>query len=499
MSKTLHRPLPEIITRHDISVGEWSVSDCEPTRGLPHTVISQKRLVAPQGSDPLSQAIRAHEMVHIKVSPQDYTPWVKRGHATYESLIACEEARVNYLATKAGFDMKALADGSEKEAGERLVANEDWEGAVRTAIATVGSNAHRQFITGVRRHNKVWADVLADIGKRATRELKKHDKRRGKHSLASTTDDDNDFTPYGFIYTEMLANWVDRLCGNNPDDKSKDGDGDGDDDGDSDGGESKDTNKGKDSENTRDTTRDDKKKVLDEYKRMEIADTPIPAWCDLVIETCPMPVVLNGSMGRKRVASNTGRSPRRLHRYLTDPQRRVFDHTIRGKGGIVLIDCSGSTQITKDEVREILVNSPSATVVVYTVLSFTRDDNGALPTNAWVLAKNGRMVEDIPFESGAANAVDLPAVRWAVDNRKRREPIIWVTDGGVSGVSSGSYGETFHKSLNLECLEFVKRHGIILASDVTNAIEKLTKLRTGTRPNSDYGHGFSPYVSQVFG
>ena len=232
---------------------------------------------------------------------------------------------------------------------------------------------------------------------------------------------------------------------------------------------------------------------------MEIADTPIPAWCDLVIETCPMPVVLNGSMGRKRVASNTGRSPRRLHRYLTDPQRRVFDHTIRGKGGIVLIDCSGSTQITKDEVREILVNSPSATVVVYTVLSFTRDDNGALPTNAWVLAKNGRMVEDIPFESGAANAVDLPAVRWAVDNRKRREPIIWVTDGGVSGVSSGSYGETFHKSLNLECLEFVKRHGIILASDVTNAIEKLTKLRTGTRPNSDYGQGFSPYVSQVFG
>jgi len=95
MSKTLHRPLPEIITRHDISVGEWSVSDCAPTRGLPHTVISQKRLVAPQGSDPLSQAIRAHEMVHIKVSPQDYAPWVKRGHATCESLIACEEARVN--------------------------------------------------------------------------------------------------------------------------------------------------------------------------------------------------------------------------------------------------------------------------------------------------------------------------------------------------------------------------------------------------------------------
>lgn len=492
MSKTLHRPLPEIITRPDVTAGEWSVSDCAPTRGLPHTVISNKRLVAPQGSDPLSQAVRAHEMVHIKVSPQDYTPWVQRGHATYESMIACEEARVNYLATKAGFDMKALADGSEKEAGERLVANEDWEGAVRTAIATLGSNAHRQFITGVRRHNKVWADVLADIGRRAMRELKKHDKRRGKHSLASTAEGVADFTPYGFIYTEMLANWVDRLCGDNPNDRNNDDDNS--DDGDTDDSESKDSDTKKEPSDTREPTRDEIKKVVEKYKQMDIADTPIPEWFELVVETCPMPVILNGSMGRKRVASNVGKSPRRLHRYLTDPQRRVFDHTIRGKGGIVLIDCSGSTQISKDQVREVLLNSPSATVVAYTVLSFTRDDNGVLPTNAWVLAQNGRMVDEIPFDRGSANAVDLPAVRWAVANRKRREPIIWVTDGGVTG-----YRDECHDALNIECLEFVKRHGIILASDVSNAIDKLTKLRTGVRPTSDYGMGFDRFVSQVFG
>jgi len=492
MSKTLHRPLPEIITRPDVTAGEWSVSDCAPTRGLPHTVISNKRLVAPQGSDPLSQAVRAHEMVHIKVSPQDYTPWVQRGHATYESMIACEEARVNYLATKAGFDMKALADGSEKEAGERLVANEDWEGAVRTAIATLGSNAHRQFITGVRRHNKVWADVLADIGRRAMRELKKHDKRRGKHSLASTAEGVADFTPYGFIYTEMLANWVDRLCGDNPNDRNNNDDNS--DDGDTDDSESKDSDTKKEPSDTREPTRDEIKKVVEKYKQMSIADTPIPEWFELVVETCPMPVILNGSMGRKRVASNVGKSPRRLHRYLTDPQRRVFDHTIRGKGGIVLIDCSGSTQISKDQVREVLLNSPSATVVAYTVLSFTRDDNGVLPANAWVLAQNGRMVDEIPFDRGSANAVDLPAVRWAVANRKRREPIIWVTDGGVTG-----YRDECHDALNIECLEFVKRHGIILASDVSNAIDKLTKLRTGVRPTSDYGMGFDRFVSQVFG
>jgi hypothetical protein len=172
----------------------------------------------------------------------------------------------------------------------------------------------------------------------------------------------------------------------------------------------------------------------------------------------------------------------------------VFDHTIRGKGGIVVIDCSGSTHITSEQVRQILLNSPSATVVAYTVLSFQRDENGNLPPNAWVLATKGRMVEEMPFETGSANAVDLPVMRWAVDSRKRREPIVWVTDGGVSG-----WHDEFHESLNLEALEFVKRHGIIVAKDVNSAIDKLTKLQQGTRPTSDYGFGFQPFVDTVFG
>lgn len=104
------------------------------------------------------------------------------------------------------------------------------------------------------------------------------------------------------------------------------------------------------------------------------------------------------------------------------------------------------------------------------------------------------MVEEMPFEYGSANAVDLPVMRWAVDNRKRREPIVWVTDGAVSG-----WRDEFHESLNIECLEFVKRHGIIVASDTKSAVAKLTKLRTGERPTSDYGQGFSLHLDRVFG
>jgi hypothetical protein len=501
VTKTLVRPLPEMLTRSDVSSGEWSVQGCEPTRGVPHTVIGKKQLVAPQGIDPLSTAVRAHEMVHAKVSPQDLTPWLERGHASQESLTACEEARVNYLAKKAGFTMSVLFDGSEKSTGERLVAMNDWDGAVRMAIATLGSDAHKHFIAGVKRHNVVWAKVLADIGKRAMRELVKHD-RRGVLSAIDPVrsryydDTTEPLSPSGFQYTEMLAKWVDQLCENNPtddDDDSESGDDESGDGGKSGGNESG------DGDNTMKPTRkrsDDgeaTKKVL-ESRKVKPAERPIPAWCEMVLETCPMPIVLNGSMGRKRIASNTGKSPRRLNRYLTDPQKRVFDHTIRGKGGIVVIDCSGSTRITSDEVRQILLNSPSATVVAYTVLSFQRDENGNLPPNAWVLATKGRMVEEMPFETGSANAVDLPVMRWAVDSRKRREPIVWVTDGGVSG-----WHDEFHESLNLEALEFVKRHGIIVAKDVNSAIDKLTKLQQGTRPTSDYGFGFQPFVEAVFG
>ena len=495
MTKTLIRPLPELLTRPDVDSGEWAVTGCEPTRGVPHTVISKKQLVAPQGNDPLSTAVRAHEMVHAKVSPQDLTPWLARGHASQDSMTACEEARVNYLAKKAGFEMSVLFDGSEKSSGERLVAMNDWDGAVRMTIATLGSDAHKHFISGVKRHNKVWGKVLADIGKRAMKELVKHDKRgvlAGTGTIRDRYGDDFTLSPSGFLYTEMLAKWVDELCGNNP---TPDDDESGSDDGDS--GDSKsDDDSANDThgESPKSSDDDEAMEKVRQLRQIKPAERPMPAWCELVMETCAMPIVLNGSMGRKRVASNTGKSPRRMTRYLTDPQRRVFDHTIRGKGGIVVIDCSGSTRITSEQVREILANSPSATVVAYTVLSFERDENGNLPPNAWVLASKGRMVEEMPFEYGSANAVDLPVMRWAVDNRKRREPIVWVTDGAVSG-----WRDEFHESLNIECLEFVKRHGIIVASDTKSAVAKLTKLRTGERPTSDYGQGFSLHLDRVFG
>lgn len=127
---------------------------------------------------------------------------------------------MNYLATQLGYDMGVLSDGAEKEVGERFVAMGDWNGAVQFAVATVGTGGHKKFIAGVRRHNKVWGSVLADISKRAMKEMKKVQRR----ALSSTSPTTDGFIE-GFGYTESIASWIDRLCDKQPDDKSDKPDG----------------------------------------------------------------------------------------------------------------------------------------------------------------------------------------------------------------------------------------------------------------------------------
>jgi hypothetical protein len=198
-------------------------------------------------------------------------------------------------------------------------------------------------------------------------------------------------------------------------------------------------------------------------------------------------------MGKKRVASNSGRHPRRLHRLMTDPHKRVFDRVIRGKGGVVVIDCSGSMRLDDKDVRTLTEASHGATVLAYTALGW-RVDEGGMPTNpnAWILSERGRMADlsnGLPFH-GSANGVDLPALQWAVANRRHASaPIVWVCDGIVTGL----YDES-HPLLTKVCYEFVKRNRILLVPDVESAVDALRKLGQGGTviPNysslTQYGH-----------
>ena len=98
-----------------------------------------------------------------------------------------------------------------------------------------------------------------------------------------------------------------------------------------------------------------------------------------------------------------------------------------------------------------------------------------------MLADKGRIVKDLPTQ-GSGNGVDFPALEWAVKNRQRsNSPIIWVTDGGVCGTNSG-----FHNSLAMQCINFCKKHNIVVVPFVEEAISELRKMKNGGKPESQY-------------
>jgi hypothetical protein len=484
---------PELIGRRDTPHGNWSVSECNPRRGEPMTNIVGREMKVPTHDTDLARVIRAHELMHAKVSPaESYPRWIERKIATDKAMTVVEELRVNLLCQKAGFDVKGnLADGGETADGERVTATKDWHGAVLMNIATAGTASNKSFLNGVRRHNREWGVILTDIAKRAVKEM---DKAYKTGTLASTeVDKRTGLSPLGFSHVERIAEWVDRLASIVPEEPTESiaestgagaGEGESENAGESQaprkrgrpkkhnpaGGHSNAGGAGAGSA----TGNPYKGITPDQYSGV----TP-PQWGELRIERCAMPKHTKGNIGKKRIASNMGRAPRRIHRLLTDPEKRIFDKVSRGTGGIVVIDASGSMSFTHDQIRQMVENAPGATVVAYT-------DRGNTGPNMWVIADKGKMVNELPDVFGHGNGVDFPAIEWAVKNRQSsRSPIIWVTDGGVCPTSGG-----YSDMLGMQCINYCIKNNIIVLPYVTEAVDALKKMKNGVKVKSRWPFQF---------
>jgi len=478
---------PELLTRQDKETGRWKIGECRSERGEPFTDIINRRMKVPTYDDALARCIRAHELMHAKVSPaDDWAGWVNRKVASEDAMTAVEELRVNTLCAHAGFDVKDnLTSFGDTEIGERAVATRDWKGAVHFAIATAGTIANKQFLTGVRRHDREWGAILLDISKRAHKQMKKIEPAW----LASTeVDSSTGLSPLGFSHTERIAQWVDMLADKSPEEHkaeaeakakakadAKKGEGEGD---------------SQSSIHTNIGTQGKPNMTGNPYKGITPIESDmyrVPHWGQLKLERLPMPNHSKGNLGKKKIASNVGMRPRRMHRYMTDPQMRIFDRTVRGSGGVVILDASGSMSFTHEQLMRILENAPGATVAMYT----DKADNG---TNCWIVADRGRLVNQLP-EVGCGNGVDFPAIEWGYKQKQTsNSPMIWVTDGGVCGPNQG-----FSDSLAMQCLTYCKQKNIIIVPHADEAIQQLENIKRGERAKSIYPRQFKYVYEQVVG
>ena len=439
-TKQINIAMPEFITRDEYANDTWSVEKGSPVRGEAWAELDARRLRVPYGDDAASRIIRVHELMHVRVSPLDTHNAVHSFEdISAEAVISAEEFRVNTLVQRAGFDTDDLRDGSESTAGERLTERGDWNEAVRFLGAIAGTKAGADFLRGVKKVDPEWAKALGEIQKA----MKKVVRKVGTQSLGAENVNEDGF-PRGFVhYTQPLARIIQiAFDAGNPD---------------PDTGEEKEIN-----------AEEIKTKVGNRSSR----GVSSGRFARPIIDPIPLTRRVAGQMGRKRVATNVGRNPRRISRMLVDPERRVFDRKIKGKGGVVLIDQSGSMRLEDDDLWAILSAAPGCTVIGYSHKPSSTDNT----PNIWVLAQDGKVCSTIRKGNGG-NGVDGPALELAIRKRKSKtDPFIWVCDGLVTDDR-----DMGHDGLSEQCGKIVVKEKIHMVNTPTEAVEALQQVKSGKR------------------
>ena len=495
-----NRPMPELFHREDIrNSGGWDVEHVKAVRGEPFITVSGRIMRVPLDDSELAQAIRGHEQVHVKVSPQDITPYISEV-VSEDAIRAAEEARVNYIAQELGFPMKALLTGSERHEGELIAKQGDWKALICAIAASINTGSITPLISGVRKENPVWADSARTIASELVKYQKKQIKSLQKRSFGSikyapksgtlleygSTEPEMTYIPHrhndsvatgriqGMNYTIEMAMMIESLASTPPKKvqttpaKTSDG-------------ESTETDPEKLKRQTDDDTPEeladeeipvDREEIQRRAKNVlsaKIGYVGVGNWLPLKIERVPLTLTVPGALGYKRAPSHVGRNPRRMVRYLTDPEKRIFDRKVKAQGGVVLIDVSGSMSLSKDQVKSIMLASPGCTVLAHS--ASLRD----VP-NLHVLADKGKICDKLPRFAGG-NGNDLPALEYAISLKQTtKAPVLWVTDGMV--YKHGGGGVT----CELECARTARKHNVHMEYTVDKAIEYLQGLQTGNKP-----------------
>ncbi len=434
---------PELVTgRNDQFVmSTWSVDIGSATRGRASCDFLNRRIEVPLGTSELDRVVRAHELVHLRVSPHDVAIRSTDPDISQRAAECAEEFRINQLLSRMGFNTDLLTDGSERTAGEKVAHGESWGEAVCFLIAILETGGEKPFLRGVRKVRPEWIRPLNAIRRRALAMA-----AATPTSLLGSTDrleDDVEHLPMGCAkFTLPLARLISSA-----------------------------------SHSLVPTSVDE----LGKFRRsLEPGGRRAPSgvFASLIFaEDVPSLPSLAPRVNVRPRAETSGTALRYPSRLLTDPQQRAFIRNRRSPSGIVVIDQSGSMDIPETDLTRLLSEIPGACVLGYSHRPGSVDGTA----NAWIIAENGFRVAKVP-SGNVGNGVDGPVLRWALTRRRNNEPIVWVTDGQVTDSHD-------HPSLALsqQCASMVLRHRIRLVRTIGEATLELRQSRPTRSDLASFG------------
>lgn len=419
---------PELASgRDDDEARGWTIREGSTMRGEASCNLQDRILEVPLGRSERARVVRAHELMHARVSPRASHLLKALDEVSSRSLECAEELRVNTLIGRLGFDLATLSDGSEKLGARQLGESGQWGEALCFLMAVLGTGAERDFFNGIRQGAAPWLPALRNLRKRAL-EIFAQDTR-----LLGATNLDDAGLPSGYARsTLVLARLLTQSAA------------------------------------SRVPTSAEELRAFRRSLAVGGRRPPSGVFASLVIDETM--ILVRGDRGyRERTwhASTTGTAMRYPSRLLTDDQRRAFAHQIPRHGGVVVIDQSGSMDIEPEALRTLLGEAPHSLVIGY---SHRPGDRGATP-NAWLLCQRGQVATHRP-SGNVGNGVDGPVLRWAASRRRAGEPFVWVSDGQVT--DSHDYPDA---GLTLECAQLVRRHRIRLVRNLPDAVLALRANR----------------------
>lgn len=428
---------PELLSGRadEASLRPWTIHEGSTMRGAASCNLSDRILQVPLGAGEQARVVRAHELMHARVSPHAHHLLRALDEVSPRALECAEELRVNTLLLRLGFDLSVLCDGSEKPGARRLASDGSWAEAVCFMLAVLGTGAERDFFSGVRLGDATWLAPLRAVRKRALAIL---DESTGSLSATHLNDDD---LPSGYATsTLVIARVVTSVLGARVPASTQE---------------------------------------LRMFRRSLEAGgrrPPTGVFAPLVVDHDLSRIHgVQRRPSRRTRPATSGPAMRHPGRLLTDQHRRAFSRRVTARGGVVVVDQSGSMDLDAEQLHALVRAAPEALVVGY---SHRPGDRGGTP-NCWVLCDRVRVAASYP-SGNVGNGVDGPVLFWALGQRRRGEVVVWVTDGQVT--DSHDHPD---ERLADSCADLVRRHRIRLARDLTEATRVLRTNRA--LPRSRWG------------